>query len=399
MAPHGSETKLEPTYSNKFGPFKSVLHRQACFARFTLVDKFGQIIVAVEPEQRKGENTTETASDATLWRMSLISAFRYQLARGAECRLSNDGDANTAPITFKIASEFENLVLGWLVANYMDEAIQIFDHETKGRLAEFVASLTANPALVPTFFALFAEATDSRLSTATDFASLLSLTAAFSRPFVLADTGVSIEPSTPLPKDTPLLIGSKAQPETSITDYTFQATFGNLIASSNGLVATFASSGLFPLTPSLRDDQEDDETLDPQIPIAIKSYFIPSSDTEFTKAHVEQRVRTSCIVDPVLAVQDALRRMEAFLTPMLLLILRVSTILAPPPTLSEEGRTVVKMPLSGAVADGNGTVRFCARRESDPWDDTAVGPVSALLDIDASRQSEVANGLIIVQTA
>lgn len=508
MAPYGSETQLEPTYSNNFSPFKPVVHGQARFTRLTLVDKFGQIVVAVKPEQPNGENIAKTTSDATPWRTGLYpfvssglacdataSGVANTVARQEEdsnadeagCQffqlppginqparlnvdymvLCNDDDdaATTAPITFKIASEWDNPVWGWLVANYVDETIQIFDHEgrfieavalpgsvsavtatgaslsnnddlillkAEGRLAEFIVSLTANPALVSTLFALLAEATDSRLSTAADFASLLSLTAAFGRPFGLADIGVSIELSTPPLKDTSLLTGPEAQPEPPVTDYTFQAALGNPMASFDGLVATFASSGPITsfqsgLAPSLRDDQEEDDddddgTLDPQTPIAIKPYFIPGSDTGFTKAHAEQRVRTSCIVDPVLAVhvysgdvfpvqavappgwavEDALRRMEAFFTPGPLLVPQVPTALTPPLSFSEEGRTVVEMPLAGAVADGDGTVWYCARRgpgEADPWDKTAVGPVSALLDVDAAGQSEVVDGLMVVQRA
>ncbi|KAF5621334.1 uncharacterized protein FTJAE_11363 [Fusarium tjaetaba] len=457
MAPYGSGTNLHPDYTSAFSPFKPVVHGQARFTRLTLVDKFGQMVVAVKPE---GGPTTYPAVNP--WPTELYPCLSPMLT----CDVTTDGSANTvtsvdtknngcpyfqlppginqpsrlnasymipgAP-TATVASEWDNPVWGWLVPNYIDECIQIFDgtggfvaevriqdstftipdaiktNTPQGRLADLVKALSTDADLALSIYTMMADATDSLLSTAGDFANLLP--AAFGRPFCLADVGLSIELSTPALTDTSLLTESTAQQEPAVTDYTFQVALGNSLAAFDGLVATFPSTGSITAFSStaaeLGADSDSESAQNAQAAISLTPYFIPGDTDNIMAAHSTQRVRISCVVDPILpwhvysgdlfpvqpvslpgwAVTEALGNMEAFFT--------CGPILVPEVPCNESSS--IQMPLASMVPAGEAAWWWSNDSQSTAGEKIAVQGMRSLLDVDASGKSAVVDGYIVVQ--
>ncbi|KAF4960790.1 hypothetical protein FGADI_733 [Fusarium gaditjirri] len=400
VAPYGSGTNLDPSYTNSFSPFKPVVHGQARFTRLTLVDKFGQVVVAVKPD---GGPSDYNAADP--WPEELYPCLSPMLT----CDMTADGSANTVvtvdtkntgcqffqlppginqpsrlnasymvPGATTVASEWDNPVWGWLVPNYIDETIQIFDGTggfvteigiqkssfsmpagiaqitPQGRLADLVNALSGNENLAQSIYTMMADATDSLLSTAADFANLLP--AAFGRPFCLADVGVSIELSTPALTDTSLLTSSTAEQEPPVMDYTFQVALGNSLAAFDGLVATFASTGSITSFTSTASesgaDSDSDSSQSAQTAIALKPFFIPGDHKNTMVAHAKQRVRVSCVVDPILPLH--VYSGDLFpVQPVSLPGWAVTDALVPrvPEIVSGKETGIVQMPLASMVPD------------------------------------------------
>ncbi|KAF5967527.1 hypothetical protein FBULB1_11170 [Fusarium bulbicola] len=461
MAPYGSGTNLDPTYTSSFSPFKPVVHGQARFTRLTLVDKFGQVVVAVKPDGGPSDYTA-----ANPWPNELYPCLSPMLT----CDVTTDGSANTVvgvntkdtgcpyfqllpginqpsrlnagymvpgAATPTIASEWDNPVWGWLVPNYIDESIQIFDgiggfvteigiqgstfsmpagleqNDPQGRLADLVQALSSDEDLAQSIYKMMADATDSLLSTAADFANLLP--AAFGRPFCLADVGVSVELSTPALTDTSLLTEATAEHESAVTDYTFQVALGNSLAAFDGLVATFASSGSITTFSSAASesgaDSSSDDSQTAQTAIPLKPYFVPGDQKNIQAAHAQQRVRVSCVVDPILplhvysgdlfpvqpvsfpgwAVTEALGNMEAFFA--------CGPVLVPqaPGIVSGTGKGFVQMPLASMAPAGEAAWWWSNNSQANTGQQVAIKGLNALLDVDAAGKSEVVDGFIVVQ--
>ena len=297
VAPYGSATRLSPGYTQHFSPFKPVTHGQARFTKLTIVDKFGQVVVGIQPSADSAPSSYPTALHPCLSpSMSIQSVESPKIS--SETRTPNTAIAAASPNACeyfqitpginqparlnvgyltsdgRIADDWDNPIWGWLVANYAEKALQVFKpngtlatsitivttddstttkvvqviNETSGltviekpsaRLAAFIASLSGSQPLASTVLAMLGDATDSLLmASAGSNPSGGMLPAVFGRPFCLADMALSIELAAPALSDTSLLT-SPSVTIPSVSDYNFPAALGNPTAAFDGVVGVF----------------------------------------------------------------------------------------------------------------------------------------------------------------
>lgn len=305
LAPYGASTPLAPDYT-AFSPFKPVLHGQARFTKFAIVDKFGQIVSGLRPSTY-GDGpgsalypcvspslacdvlpVTAGSSAGDYWPNTAVQAehgaggcqfFQIPPRINQKARLNahflkplpadDDGSKGTAR---KPSGEWTSPIWAWLVPNFHGDSVQVYDGDG-GFALEIIldrSAETATPSLGPNIagvtpprkgrlgallealrfyriassvFDMLTGASDSVRSSSADFDS--ALPAALGRPFCVADLGLSIELAAPPRVNESLLASPEAtrQPEPSLLDYEFPVVLGNPTAAFDGLVGTFSATG------------------------------------------------------------------------------------------------------------------------------------------------------------
>jgi hypothetical protein len=476
FAPYGATTLLDPGYTS-FSPFKPVTHGQVRFTKLVIVDKFGQIVVGIKPAGLDNQEHPSALypcvsptfacealpeASAKYFPNTAVKAdedhgvcqfFQIPPRINQKARLNaNFVMPTTGATTPSVAGEWDNPIWGWLLANYQDDSIQVFDpdglfvtemliirtndtvmvgnrlgkmktHTPSGRLADFIEAMK-DFAFTHNLYKMLAESADSLISTSADFDSTLS--AAFGRPFCLADVGVSIELATPPLQDTSLLTSPVRMPEPELGDYEFSVALGNHTAAFDGLVGTFDYSG--PITKIMTGyglgeqiaGDNGSHTLQPRtVPLKVKPYFKPGDLTDLSKEHAKELQCVSCILDPVVplhvytgslfpvlevpfprwATTAAMAKLQAFFTS--------GPFLCPemPPAdevriqvVDESKRPTVQMPL-GVLGTSN-TVQWLSPRKDGAdteWDGIAVRPVDEKLKVESAELTEVVEGFVTVQ--
>jgi hypothetical protein len=236
----------------------------------------------------------------------------------------------------RIASEWDNPVWGWLVVNYCDYSIMVFNPDDgafvcevllmrdssstsvslqpetshtpppAGRLAELVEAMH-DYAFSEALFNMLSEAAGGIGSTTADYADLLP--AALGAPFCLVDFGCSIELAQP-PATNQSLLAARQTPEKELTDYEFSVVVGNPYAAFDGLVGTFSNdaaeiakiyTGYGLPSSSSSSSSSDEKTPLVQLaePLKLKPFFIPGDEEEVAVKQAARLRTLSAIVDPV----------------------------------------------------------------------------------------------------
>ncbi|KAF9767181.1 hypothetical protein IL306_000309 [Fusarium sp. DS 682] len=485
-APYGSSTHIDPAYRSAFSPFKPVVHGQARFKRLTLIDKFGQVVVVVGPKGPDDPN----AQAPVEWPTALYpcispylacdvvsgdstfpnTAIKSDTTEGA-CQffqvppgINQPSRLNVSyliPGSDAVASEWDNPVWGWLVANFVDDSIQVFnpdgtyvstincvnsadtvsetglelpseltssDGSTK-RLTDLVSALSKNATLAQALFSVMAGATDSLQSTGSLNQNPLS--AAFGRPFCLADIGLSIELAAPPLANTSLLTEPSAQSELPVDQYPFQVALGNPLASFDGVVATFSPNepiASFSSGFATGSDDVDTKVMTPQCPFVLKPYFVSATNPDFNTVQGQERLRVSCLMDselpihvysggvfpvvplapPGWAVQTAMTKMEAFFSAGPVLVSSVdasvpsttaSSVIVPPTSSSTPlPLPSISMPLASMAPSSDNVWLFLQEPGNEKtWDKFIVKERSPVFDVDTVGHSTVVDGLVAVQ--
>ncbi|KAG7285855.1 hypothetical protein NEMBOFW57_008149 [Staphylotrichum longicolle] len=148
--PYGTLVHTDPTKC----PFKPVTHGQFKFTKLNIVDKFGQVVTAIDPEVRRLDGSTtknrlfpcvadgykpQTLPDGSPkpvepddpGKCSFIqlSPRINQDARVNAHIVVQDGAGGSSAITWRPASEWEDQAVGWLLLNNADYGIQFFQKD------------------------------------------------------------------------------------------------------------------------------------------------------------------------------------------------------------------------------------------------------------------------------
>ncbi|PTB63054.1 hypothetical protein BBK36DRAFT_1127461 [Trichoderma citrinoviride] len=375
LAPYGaSPTAVCPPgyWLDNNTAFKPVMHGQARFTRLVVVDKFGQIVSGLRPTVY-GDNGEGESSALYPCLSPSLTCGSYQLEDNLKGHywpntvVKTDNGPNLCQF-FQLpprinenarlngrylmpggeirrsATEWDNPIWAWLVTNFQNHSIQVYDGEghfiqeivliddddaakrrvvftmgpksgghaltATGRLIELLESLKNEEFAYSLFDMIGGAAEGNWRSSSASLDDMLP--AAFGRPFCIADVGISIELAAPALYDASLL----SKPPTSaglasVLDYEFPIAMGNHTAAFDGLVGTFPASG--PITTSnistaysrwaSQQATTPNETYTssearPQ-PLRVKPYFV-AGDTgsidgeDFAKAH-DARLSQSCV--------------------------------------------------------------------------------------------------------
>ncbi|KAF5540891.1 hypothetical protein FNAPI_10412 [Fusarium napiforme] len=362
LAPYGSTTPLDPDYT-AFSPFKPMIHGQARFTKFAIVDKFGQVVSGIKPGDEDFEPVTEPSalypcispsltcgvlegSTDEYWpnsavkvdhKANLCQFFQIPPRINQAARLnaaflipssSSDGAEHRHS-----ASEWDNPIWAWLVANFQSHSIQLYNGdgefvqeillqppstaEEKGTVKLSIGPRAQGHVAMPTgrlipllremskftfsnhLFDLLAGATDSGvLSNSVGVSEMPP--AVFGRPFYIADVGVSIELAAPPLADASLLTAPPTArfAEPNLVDYELPIGLGNHTAAFDGLVGTFTARGteidiVYSAYSKAADAKYQDATERPQL-LSVKPYFI-AGDVPDSKAKHDAQLSLACV--------------------------------------------------------------------------------------------------------
>lgn len=370
LAPYGSTTIIRESIKK---PFKPVTHGQVRFTKLAIVDKFGQIVFGVKPAYSQGRGQHEASrlypcvapsfscglqpADGNSSHYFPHTIFKADDSPGV-CqffqippRINQKARLNASFLkqgTNIPVNEWDNPIWGWLLPNYADHSIHVFNpdgtfvtevllmRDSRGkhtalahrlgsvpradpvnRLVDVVSAM-ADFVFTEALFHMMSDAADEILGTSADSESMLP--AAFGRPFCLADIGLSIELAERQFMSTSELRVGLGSNEPLTYDYEFPVALGNSTAAFDGLVGTFKTSG--PITTIStgygleknatarlrRTSSEHGSPLAPgPKPIKLTPYHIPQRygdkwplAKELSAIHSDKLHCLSCILDPLL---------------------------------------------------------------------------------------------------
>ncbi|KAI3580737.1 hypothetical protein IWW34DRAFT_691963 [Fusarium oxysporum f. sp. albedinis] len=347
LTPYGITTPVMPPVANGC-PFKPVIHGQARFTRMVIVDKFGQIVTGIEPPQLDG--TPGTALYPCI--SSSLSCQRVPSTYFPNTAIKIDeeqGPCQFFQITPRInqkarlnayyvvsdgkgghreAADWDNPVWGWLVANYVDRSIMVFNPDGAfvrevllvGESSSSLSSMRPDPEHTPDpvsrlvdliesmrnykfandLYRMLSEATKGVNSTPGDVADLAA--AAFGKPFCIADFGCSVELEAP-PNVNQSILAEAKFPEKNLVDYAFNVAVGNPTAAFDGLAGTFVSDGpiekVFTGYGTSSKEEATSSLVTMTKPLALKPFYIPGDNPRFKEKQQQQARTLSAILDPV----------------------------------------------------------------------------------------------------
>ncbi|KAK3395148.1 hypothetical protein B0H63DRAFT_427207 [Podospora didyma] len=314
--------------TDKYCPFKPVTHGQMRFRKLNIIDKFGQAIVAIDPQPRRDGHPPLYPAISDFYEPQAIIAGGRKVANtvvqnnGGACefiqlppQINQNARLNaefvtTASLTpqkgepyWRPATEWESPVWGWVVTNYADYGIQLFTKDglfygevriggpngalaspkwspfkpppasatspkDLERLESLIKRLREKPDYLRGFWTMLTKALDSLPPAPTAYAQFLS--AVVGKPLALVNTGWSVE------LDTPPLVNQSTRsgitnPEKQLINpanpdkgYAFQVKLGDKEREYDGLIGYFDG---FP-TPNASGEELDYDS--------IKTYFTPS---------------------------------------------------------------------------------------------------------------------------
>ncbi|KAH6844550.1 hypothetical protein B0I37DRAFT_446574 [Chaetomium sp. MPI-CAGE-AT-0009] len=160
LTPYASSTSFE---TDKYCPFKPVTHGQIRFRKLNIIDKFGQVVVGIDPQPRKEGHPPLYPSISDFYEPQPVMVDGQKVAntvvqnKGATCefiqlppQINQNARLNAEFVTAAISNperplaapareaeekstsywrpttEWENPIWGWIVANYADSGIQLF---------------------------------------------------------------------------------------------------------------------------------------------------------------------------------------------------------------------------------------------------------------------------------
>ncbi|KAH6632441.1 hypothetical protein F5144DRAFT_650483 [Chaetomium tenue] len=278
--------KMARLVGHKVSPFKPVTHGQFRFSKFNIIDKFGQALAVIDQQPRLGGNPPRPTPRPPLY-PSISDFYEPQVINcefiqvppqiNQDARFNAHFVKRTAddpvdpdiplPAPWRPATEWENLIWGWVLTNYADYGVQLFLPDgTFYREIRFGGPLgaSAQPKWIPfardpkaripddtlQLDALAAKLTDVKylegfwhmITTAQDklppapgaFAQYLN--SIVGKPLALVNMGWSLELSgSPFQNQA---AGSQA-PEQMLTNYQFQVRLGDRDSEYDGLVGYF----------------------------------------------------------------------------------------------------------------------------------------------------------------
>ncbi|KAK4167523.1 hypothetical protein QBC43DRAFT_367572 [Cladorrhinum sp. PSN259] len=287
--------------TEKYCPFKPVTHGQFRFRKLNIIDKFGQAIVAIDPQPRrvghpplypaisdfyepqpvtvggkKVANTVVQNNGGTCEFIQLPPQINQNARLNAEFVITADTPA-TSPY-WRPSTEWESPVWGWVVTNYADYGIQLFTKEglfygevriggpngtlasprwspfkppsasatspiDLARLDALIKRLKDKPDYLKGFWTMLTKALDSLPPAPTAYAQFLS--SVVGKPLALVNTGWSVELDSP-PLTNQSTRAKVSTPERQLIDpvtpdngYTFQVKLGDKEREYDGLVGYF----------------------------------------------------------------------------------------------------------------------------------------------------------------
>lgn len=353
LAPYGRTHRLPAEYAAC--PFKPVTHGQFRFTRLDIVDKFGQVVNAVEPADLSKPATTlypclssKFFCDPVPQKESFAEKLPFPNTavlpgdlRGVcqffqmSPRINQPARLNSAFVVredgkHRQASPWDNPIWGWILVNHADHSLQLFNAAGKFAQEIFIhpdeakAQVTSRPQTsawsppgdrLGAFISLCTDyyyalgfynmaarglrASGSNPSERSDF-----LPAAFGDVLCLADFGVSIELSCP-----PYTNQSSKPAETAaavLTDYEFDIAFGNASAGYDGTVGYYDlsvgikdiySSFGYPRDAASATIANRSPVLRP-VPLKLSPYFLPGDASEYGEAQNDKLTVFGGIMDP-----------------------------------------------------------------------------------------------------
>ncbi|KAI0546742.1 hypothetical protein F4679DRAFT_404669 [Xylaria curta] len=348
LAPYGHLCRIPAEYTG-FCPFKPVTHGQFRFTRLNIVDKFGQIVSAIEPEHIDGSPPTalypclspSVTCDPIPGTFFPNTAIKADTIEGV-CqffqigpRINQSARLNATFVTKKGAlycpvSEWQDLIWGWILANNTDHSIQIFDGDgtfiqevrvEPGSSATFVSTHPNRKPVLPSstklgrfisrfssseyvkgLFSMLMEAIDAVGSSTLDHSDLTS--AVFGKPFCLTDVGCSLELAEPPLSNQSLQL--TLPPEKPLLDYRFPAAFGNPDASYDGFVGYFTpDSDVSTIYTAFGDPKpagapttNDNPVNHEAKPLELAPYFLAGDTAHYTQEQSKHLQVVSMISDP-----------------------------------------------------------------------------------------------------
>jgi hypothetical protein len=343
-----------PADPSKVSPFKPCIHGQFRFTKLQLVDKFGQVVTpsnVFDPDKPwpifpcLGQTYSLDAiangsANAVLSRNDNMSPF-VQLPPSINQPARVNGDFVTfGKHGWRPLDEWENPVCGWIVVNFPDFSLQVFDDsghfirefqliggtsyhpfkpvDLKSTVDPLLRSLMSkwqDQDYLKGMFDTISAAVESFKHPPTEYAeSILSI---LGRPLALVKMGFSLELA-----EAPLTNMSTLSPnldvaEASVTDYIFPMKVGDADNVFDGLVGYFKLQEQTKSTPSSEFDMSSffsyfaastvpTGNLSKQIssPLPMQPYWIQPTDdpVAYAAAHNSQRHVIAALIDPFVPV-------------------------------------------------------------------------------------------------
>lgn len=479
--PYGELKKLSPHY-HFFSPFKPVTHGQFRFTKLNLVDKFGQLVVGVEPGKLDGTppgalypctsaHVSCNQIPGTLFPNTAVKAdqdeglcqfFQLQPRINQDARLNahylaveskkTPGTPTPGTTTLRPVTEWENPLWGWVMVNYLDSSLQVFNpdgsfvrevfilpstsdgkttetsafrlHSARTqadspRLSSFIEQLASN-SFAAGIFHMLSGAIDAVGSTPAAYSQALPGT--YGKPFCLADIGISIELATP-PMSNQSLINT-LPPDIHLEEYEFNFALGNANLSYDGLVGFFAAEetpigriySAFGVPP---DWDRTYSIIEPPPKQTLRPYHLPGDTPNLAESHYNKLQVFSVFVDPVTpthiytggllpmkalqlprwSVDGALQNMHAFFKvgPLLVPEMPPADILRiQNPDAAKDNRNV-RIPVLGQ--DSWEWLNPRLDGDSTTWDSFPVAGGSYQLNLEDLALTEVVEGYLYMKDA
>ena len=273
--------------------FRPVTHGQCRFTKLNLVDKFGQVISAFDPQRGQPFHPIYPCVSDSLSCQLLKDGTKYANTAEAEPegrsqffqlgpRINQDARLNAFFVTkddddnseWRRILEWENPIWGWLVINFKDKSLQVFegdgkmkgellvgagkgdhvkwlnplastndvvtvDSDSSSELVRFMNLLTTKPAYLKHIWNMLIDANEHLHHAPSSYGDFLP--AIIGRPVALITMGWSLELATQPMIDQSAKRNAAVKSE-SLLDYEFEVKIGDKYSLSDGLVALIPES-------------------------------------------------------------------------------------------------------------------------------------------------------------
>ncbi|KAL1878934.1 hypothetical protein Plec18167_004229 [Paecilomyces lecythidis] len=400
-----------PADPSKFSPFKPCTHGQFRFTKLVVVDKFGQVVTPVDlfneaestpifpclGQTYSLEPLPDGTANAVLHRTDQMSQFvQLPPSINQPARVNAEFVSFSTQQGWRPVDEWENPVRGWIVMNFPDFSIQVFDAEghfirefqvmgtsstahpfkpvdlqpDANPLLSSLMKKLQDPGFLQGLFMTLSEAVETVTHPPTAYAE--SVVSILGKPLALVEMGFSLELA-----DAPLVNQSTISPNQgipseSVTDYEFSMKLGDMDNVFDGLSGYFelqsqhdsnASSPTFNLDSffsyftSTPASPRDPSKPIPQ-PLQVRPYYISPKDynddpTAYAAAHNSKRHVIAALIDPFVPVHAYTQ------------ILPLKTLSLPPWVISSGIARVSAFFRMGPLLIPGDVPPFCSRKKVD----------------------------------
>lgn len=355
--PFASLTPI-PADPTKYSPFKPCTHGQFRFTKLLVVDKFGQVITPINVFKPSIQNPIYPCPSDPYSLNALADGTANAILRSTDPKMSEfmqlppslnqPARLNTDYVMYddrqkgwRATDEWENPVCGWIVVNFPDYSIQVFDQEghfirefqvmnasaavsfpfeppktlpgnVNKTLSQLMAQLSKTSFLEGLFDTLCA-AGESVKHPPNSYAE--SMMGVLGRPLAIVQMGFSLElANAPLRNQSTI---ATLEPKPDITSYNISMKLGDKDNTLDGLAGYFKldrhDPTEFDLSSFFSYFAASTKTGDPSNPItdpfSLTPYYLDPADayynaneTSFANTHDAQREVIAAIVDPFVAV-------------------------------------------------------------------------------------------------